>query len=508
MEHIGISAGFRTCICPVCGIPVHQDQISHHVELHFGGTTTQDQCPQMDFTNYSSNSLHGASTAVNAGSSWDESVNEDMRMCNYDGCQDLVFASEWDDHTFAHMLEDQDDAELMSLATGQSLSLSSGLVSHQYHQQQQHQETLNDSLLAQLTQQELDSALETDVQLHDDWLLTHDLEKEQQKLKEEQEFRKLQEMCGMLPNQGGFKKQYEKKLKQDTGKMKMSVGEYYARKADMYETLMTGHDSKESQTQGLISCLQANYSNGISGIRTVQLCLETDHFASGVGDAGWGCGYRNTQMILSSLLRSNTFKDVVAKGIGGHEVPSIPKIQSMIEDAWKKGFDSQGAEQLGNKLHNTSKWIGATEIAVLLRSLRIKAELVDFHKATGHDGTHPKMFTWIHKYYNQEVGTRQSPPPPLFLQHQGHSRLCIGVEEHPRGECPIYLLLFDPSHAPRQMKALIQNVSSNVSAQLRLLRRSLKQMRSKQYQILYIDGIYEDDAEFEQSKEFRSVRVP
>ena len=49
------------------------------------------------------------------------------------------------------------------------------------------------------------------------------------------------------------------------------------------------------------------------------------------------------------------------------------------------------------------------------------------------------------------------------------------------------------------MKALIQNVSSNVSAQLRLLRRSLKQMRSKQYQILYIDGIYEDDAEFEVS---------
>ena len=84
-----------------------------------------------------------------------------------------------------------------------------------------------------------------------------------------------------------------------------------------------------------------------------------------------------------------------------------------------------------------------------------------------------------------------------MLSYLGHSRLCIGVEEHPRGECPIYLLLFDPSHAPRQMKALIQNVSNNVSAQLRLLRRSLKQMRSKQYQILYIDGIYEDDAGFE-----------
>lgn len=100
----------------------------------------------------------------------------------------LVFASEWDDHMFAHMLEDQDDAELMSLATGQSLSVSSGLVSQEYHHQQQN----HDSLLAQITQQELDSALETDVQLHEDWFLAHDLEKEQQRLKEEQEFRKLQ----------------------------------------------------------------------------------------------------------------------------------------------------------------------------------------------------------------------------------------------------------------------------------------------------------------------------
>ena len=60
-------------------------------------------------------------------------------------------------------------------------------------------------------------------------------------------------------------------------------------------------------------------------------------------------------------------------------------------------------------------------------------------------------------------------------------------------------MLFDPSHAPRQMKALLQNVSTNVSAQLRLLRRSLKQMRSKQYQIVYIDGLFETDLEFEVS---------
>eukprot|EP00795_Rhopilema_esculentum_P017399 gene17399-8999_t len=476
-----------------------RDHISHHVEQHF--SSTSEHGTQQELAEPPQRTPAGTSTAVHASPCWDE--GESMKICTYANCQDLVFASEWDDHMFAHMLEDQDDAELMSLATGQSLSVSNGILS----QQMQQQSCLNDNLLAQLSQQELDSALETDLQLHEDWLSAHDIEKEQQRLREEEEFKKLQTIYGMLPNQGGYTKQYDQKMKQDVGKMKMSVGEYYARKADMYETLMTGHDSKESHTQGLISCLQASYSNGVSGIRTVQLCLETDHFASGVGDAGWGCGYRNTQMILSALLRSSIYRDVVSKGIDGGEIPSIPKIQSMIENAWQLGFDKQGAEQLGNKLHNTSKWIGATEIAALLRSLRIRAKLVDFHEATGSDGTHPRMFTWIHQYYNR-ISNSHEPSPPLFLQHQGHSRLCIGVEEHPRGECPVYLLLFDPSHAPRQMKALLQNVSSNVSAQLRLLRRSLKQMRSKQYQILYIDGLYEDDLEIEQSKQLESLRVP
>ena len=65
---------------------------------------------------------------------------------------------------------------------------------------------------------------------------------------------------------------------------------------------------------GVISCLRASYSNGVSGIRAVYLCHETDHFASGVGDAGWGCGYRNTQMIISALLRSNVYHKLVTDG--------------------------------------------------------------------------------------------------------------------------------------------------------------------------------------------------
>ena len=110
---------------------------------------------------------------------------------------------------FAHMLEDQDDAELMSLATGQPLSTSSGIVSKQNQQQGSQQGCLNDSLLAQLTQQELDSALDTDVHLHDDWLLAQDLDKEQQRLKEEGEFKKLQVKITILCNLKGINKGYK-----------------------------------------------------------------------------------------------------------------------------------------------------------------------------------------------------------------------------------------------------------------------------------------------------------
>lgn len=48
----------------------------------------------------------------------------------------------------------------------------------------------------------------------------------------------------------------------------MSVGEYYARKADMYETLMSGHDSKESQTQGNADLLISWHCKTSEGVCT------------------------------------------------------------------------------------------------------------------------------------------------------------------------------------------------------------------------------------------------
>ena len=53
-------------------------------------------------------------------------------------------------------------------------------------------------------------------------------------------------------------------------------------------------------------------------------------------------------------------------------IPSIPKVQQMIESAWSKGFDPDGCHQLRGRLVNTQKWIGATDIVATLASLGVR----------------------------------------------------------------------------------------------------------------------------------------
>lgn len=45
------------------------------------------------------------------------------------------------------------------------------------------------------------------------------------------------------------------------------------------------------------------------------LCSAVDHYASTYGDKGWGCGYRNIQMMLSSLVHSTKYSNRLFNGI-------------------------------------------------------------------------------------------------------------------------------------------------------------------------------------------------
>lgn len=52
----------------------------------------------------------------------------------------------------------------------------------------------------------------------------------------------------------------------------------------------------------------------VPGLSYVRLCNQADHFSSTYGDKGWGCGYRNLQILLSSLAHIAEYQRVVFNG--------------------------------------------------------------------------------------------------------------------------------------------------------------------------------------------------
>ncbi|XP_014236761.1 zinc finger with UFM1-specific peptidase domain protein-like isoform X2 [Trichogramma pretiosum] len=254
-------------------------------------------------------------------------------------------------------------------------------------------------------------------------------------------------------------------------------------------------------------------SSSCGNVMNTYMCTAVDHYAVSYGDKGWGCGYRNLQMMFSSLLQHTGYNELLyrawssqADGSSSSEnpprssIPSISKIQKMIEWAWAQGFDIQGAEQLGGKLVNTRKWIGATEVVTLLSSLRIKCQLMDFHRPTSPNGSHPEMFKWLLNYFQKEEDFK----PPLYLQHQGHSRTVIGVEQLRNGT--IFALVLDPSHSKSQMAPF--NNTGTANSAMRLVRTSIAAMKAKQYQIVAVVGTMDTEMEYQQSKVLRSQRIP
>lgn len=53
----------------------------------------------------------------------------------------------------------------------------------------------------------------------------------------------------------------------------------------------------------------------------------------------WSCGYRNIQMICSSLMQRAEFRSVLFNGDG--KIPGIRAMQDWIEKAWRDGFDPE-----------------------------------------------------------------------------------------------------------------------------------------------------------------------
>ncbi|TPX59986.1 hypothetical protein SpCBS45565_g07630 [Spizellomyces sp. 'palustris'] len=219
------------------------------------------------------------------------------------------------------------------------------------------------------------------------------------------------------------------------------------------------------------------------------------HYEGSIMDRSWGCGYRNFQMLLSSLLQMPPYRDLVIASLqqdcdSGSEfwrVPEIATLQRMIESAWKAGFDQMGASHFSGRLVGSRKWIGATEIEATLLWMGIRYKLskddatirviptfdirvtvYDFHRPSGPDGKHHAVLDTVEHYFReaareavaqQSEGLKRfgftstseraiitsSEKPPLYFQHQGHSRTIVGIETLRSGVRN--LLVYDPSNS-------------------------------------------------------------
>ncbi|GIX96141.1 hypothetical protein CDAR_46281 [Caerostris darwini] len=318
-------------------------------------------------------------------------------------------------------------------------------------------------------------------------------EREEQKLREQREFRILQAQYGM-DNQGNFREQSITNMQRAVYAGEMSVADYYNRQVELCIAERDGVDDGHSCTKGLIPKIRA-FSMATPSVEHTWLCSIVDHYGSTYGDKGWGCGYRNIQMMLSSLVHNTKYSSRLYNGRF-----AISKLQELIENAWRQGFDAAGCEQLGGRLINTRKWIGATEVVTFLASFRIRARLIDCHQPTGPNGTHPEMFGWVKEYFARDEEFK----PPVYLQHHGHSRTIIGLEELQDG-C-LQLLVFDPSHSKSQMEQF-SSTALNSNA-MRLIRRPLSALKARQYQLVYIDGVLETEEEYQHMKIIRSQRLP
>ncbi|XP_047970465.1 zinc finger-containing ubiquitin peptidase 1 isoform X2 [Salvia hispanica] len=287
----------------------------------------------------------------------------------------------------------------------------------------------------------------------------------------------------------------------------------------------------------LRKCLESE-----SGSSRTVLCGYIDHFQSIVShDHGWGCGWRNIQMLSSHLIKQRQEARQALYGGSGF-VPNIESLQRWLELAWEKGFDPPGSDDFDRRVHGTRTWIGTTECAALLRSFGLRARIVDFstRKAAGVYGPmdrflskgagssvavsagkesdrdygkgkgHQVLARWVWNYFSSSNARRSSnqhvvlsEKSPLYFQHDGHSRTIVGIQAKPEknGTLQYNLLILDPSERTR---ALEKSLSVNAGWQ-QLIKRGVHTLKKPQYQLCYIDPGIASGEELEELKNIHSV---
>ena len=120
-----------------------------------------------------------------------------------------------------------------------------------------------------------------------------------------------------------------------------------------------------NETQGLLPVI-AQLCDQDSKVYKAYLCHPSVQHVSKLEKEGGFCGYRNIQMLISYIQSTRS---------EGHEVfpggiPSIFRLQDLIEEAWDRGIHPEGRIETGG-IRGTRKFIGTLEAQTLLEGHNI-----------------------------------------------------------------------------------------------------------------------------------------
>ena len=123
------------------------------------------------------------------------------------------------------------------------------------------------------------------------------------------------------------------------------------------------HGGLEVMDKLFQACQRSAKENKSALVRYI-VCGNVSHYSQTGRGRSYTCGFRNIQMMTSHLLRQPSYARRLFNGCGF--VPSLNSLQRELERAWRCGFDQEGALHFDYKVSGTDRWIGSSDVSLLL----------------------------------------------------------------------------------------------------------------------------------------------
>ena len=120
-----------------------------------------------------------------------------------------------------------------------------------------------------------------------------------------------------------------------------------------------------NETRGILPVL-AQLCEQDPKVYRFYLCHPDVQHVAKLDKEGGFCGYRNIQMLISYIQSTKA----AGHGVFPGRIPSIFRLQDLIEDAWNRGYHPEGRIETGG-IRRTRKFIGTLEAQALFEGHNI-----------------------------------------------------------------------------------------------------------------------------------------